>query len=139
MAFRFRSDLRITLAAALIWLAAAPVGAVEVERVVSPGGIEAWLVREHANPIISLRFAFRGGAALDPDGKEGLANLVSSTMDEGAGDLDSQAFQRRLEDLSIGLSFRAGRDNFGGRLKTLTRNRDAAFDLLRLALTAPCS
>ena len=116
---------------------AVPAGAVEVERVQSAGGIEAWLVRDHANPIITVRLAFRGAAALDPAGKEGLAEMVSSLLDEGAGDLDSQAFQGRLEDLSISLRFDAGRDTFGGRLRTLTENRDAAFGLLRLALNAP--
>ena len=50
-----------------------PARAVEVQRVVSPSGIEAWLVEDHSNPIISLNLAFRGGAALDPAGKEGLA------------------------------------------------------------------
>ncbi|MDP6574379.1 MAG: pitrilysin family protein [Rhodospirillales bacterium] len=116
---------------------AQPAAAVEVERVRSTGGIEAWLVRDHANPIITVRLAFRGGAALDPAGKEGLAEMVSSLLDEGAGDLDSQAFQGRLEDQSISLRFDAGRDVFGGRLRTLTENRDAAFGLLRLALGAP--
>ncbi len=114
-----------------------PARAIEIQRVVSPGGVEAWLVEDHTNPIIAVRFAFDGGAALDPEGREGLAEMVSSLLDEGAGDLDSQAFQRRLEDLAVHLRFNAGRDTFGGHLRTLTRNRDAAFDLLRLALTAP--
>lgn len=111
--------------------------AVEVQRVVSPGGIEAWLVEDHTNPIISLDLAFRGGAALDPEGKDGLANLASGLIDEGAGDLDSRAFQSKLQDLSIRLSFDAGMDAFTGELMTLTENRDIAFDLLRLALTEP--
>ena len=114
--------------------AASPAAAIEVQRVVSPGGIEAWLVEDHSNPIISLDMTFRGGAALDPVGKEGLANLVSGLIDEGAGDLDSQAFQGRLQNLSIGLSFSTGLDTFSGDLKTLTENRDTAFELLRLAL-----
>ena len=126
--------LGLALAVAAI---APPAAAVEVERVRSTGGIEAWLVQDHTNPIITVRLAFRGGAALDPAGKEGLAEMVSSLLDEGAGDLDSQTFQRRLEDLSISLRFDAGRDVFGGRLRTLTENRDAAFGLLRLALNAP--
>ena len=112
-----------------------PARAVEVQRVVSPGGVEAWLVEDHSNPIITLDMAFRGGAALDPVGKAGLANMVSGLIDEGAGDLDSQAFQGRLQDLSIRLSFSAGLDNFHGDLVTLTVNRDVAFELLRLALT----
>ncbi|WP_340116949.1 pitrilysin family protein [Pelagibius sp. 7325] len=111
--------------------------AVEVQRVVSPGGIEAWLVEDHTNPIIALELAFRGGGALDPEDKAGLAYMVSSTIDEGAGPLDSQAFQGELDNLSISLKFDAGLDSFSGSLETLTENRDRAFELLRLALTEP--
>jgi len=120
-----------------VLLGAGNARAVQVERVVSPGGIEAWLIEDHTNPIISLDLAFRGGAALDPAGKAGLANMVSGLIDEGAGGLESQAFQGRLEDLSIRLRFSAGRDVFNGELRTLSENRAAAFDLLRLALTQP--
>lgn len=114
-----------------------PAGAVSIERVVSPGGIEAWLVRDHANPILAVEVSFRGGASLDPAGKTGLATMTAALLDEGAGPYGSQAFQRRLEDRVIGLSFDAGRDALRGHLKTLTEHRDEAFDLLRLALTAP--
>jgi zinc protease len=108
-----------------------------IQRVVSPGGIEAWLIEDHANPILSVRLIFRGGAALDPVGKEGLAGMASGLLDEGAGDLDSMTFQRRLEDLSVGLSFSAGFDSFSGTMRTLTENREAAFELLRMALNEP--
>jgi zinc protease len=111
--------------------------AMNVEKVVSPGGIEAWLVRDKLVPVVSLQFSFRGGASSDPAGKEGLANLVASLLDEGAGDLDSQTFQGRLEDNAIGLSFSAGRDYFGGSLKTIAAKQDIAFDLLALALGKP--
>lgn len=121
----------------LLLIAALPALAINVERVKTPGGIEAWLVQDHSNPIVTMRFAFRGGAALDPKGKVGLASLVASSIDEGAGDLDSQSFQKALEDKAIRIRFDAGLDNFGGRLQTLARNRDEAFDLLRLALKAP--
>ena len=108
-----------------------------IQRVVSPGGIEAWLIEDHANPILSVRLIFRGGATLDPVGKEGLAGMASGLLDEGAGDLDSMTFQRRLEDLSVGLSFSAGFDSFSGTMRTLTENREAAFELLRMALNEP--
>jgi len=111
--------------------------AFKVESVVSPGGITAWLVRDTSNPIITMNFTFRGGSALDPTGKEGLANLTSSVIDEGAGDLDSQIFQQTLEDMAIRLRFNSSRDTFGGRLQTLVKNSDTAFNLLSLALTQP--
>ena len=43
----------------------------------------------------SLEFAFRGGAAQDPAGKAGVATLLAGLLDEGAGDLDCQAFHAR--------------------------------------------
>ena len=134
------SNLRRAGAAALFFVLpavgiAVPAQAVEVQRVVSPGGIEAWLVQDSSIPLVSVEFLFRGGAAHDPKGKAGVANLTASLLDEGAGDLDSQAFQGRLQNLSIQLGFDAGYDSFGGSLKTLNRNRAEAVRLLRLALT----
>lgn len=114
-----------------------PVHAVNVEKVVSPGGIEAWLVRDPTIPIISVHLAFRGGAALDPDDKLGLARMVSGLLDEGAGNLDSQTFQRKLNDYAIHLGFDASQDYFTGGLKTLKENRDTAFDMLHIAVTSP--
>ena len=132
------STLLIACTAALcLTVTALQARAVEVQRVVSPGGIEAWLVEDHSNPIIALELAFLGGAALDPAGKEGLAYMASAVIDEGAGPLDSQAFQGELDNLSISLRFDAGLDSFSGSLETLTENRDRAFELLRLALTEP--
>jgi zinc protease len=120
-------------------LSAAPAGqaASKVEHVVSPGGIEAYLIPEHSIPFLSLALHFKGGSALDPAGKEGLAYMVSGLLDEGAGDLDSQAFRTELEDLAIRLSFEANRDAFMGQLKTLTKHQERAFELLRMALTQP--
>lgn len=125
------------LFALMLCVVALPAGAVEVKRVVSPLGIEAWLVEDHTNPLLSLSLAFRGGSIADPAGKEGTAELLSGLLDEGAGDLQSQEFQRRLEDRAIKLRFDAGRDAFTGSLKTLSKHRDEAFGLLRLALTQP--
>jgi zinc protease len=111
--------------------------ALEITEVTSPGGIRAYLAEDSSLPLMSLAFAFRGGAALDPDDRSGLAYLTAALLDQGAGDYDGQAFQRRLADHSISLGFDAGRDSFGGRLSTLTEHRDEAFRMLRLALTEP--
>jgi zinc protease len=51
--------------------------AVTAQQVTSPGGIKAWFVSDHTNPILTIKFSFRGGAALDPVGKVGLANMVA--------------------------------------------------------------
>ena len=114
-----------------------PAQAMNIQKVVSPKGIEAWLVEDHTLPIIALQFGFEGGATQDAPGKEGTAHFVSGMLDEGAGDIESERFQERLEELAIDFSFEASRDAFTGGLKTLTKNRDEAFNLLRLALSQP--
>ena len=128
----------LLLAAVLIWaVPPSGVSAASIQEVRSPGGITAWLVQERSIPMLAVEIRFRGGASLDPAGKEGLANLLSGLLDEGAGDLDSQTFQGRLEDLAISLSYNAGRDGFSGSMRTLTEHTDAAFHLMRLSLTEP--
>jgi zinc protease len=121
----------------LAGFSAVPAQATTIERVVSPGGIEAWLVHETTVPLITINFAFNGGAAQDPAGKAGTVNLMTSLLDEGAGDFDDDAFQNRLDRKAVQMSFRAGRDHIRGSLRTLVANNGEAFDDLRLALTQP--
>src|SRR5579863_8180875 len=130
--------LRIPLAAlALLTLGALPAAAINIEEVKSPGGITAWLVEDHSLPVVSASIDFRGGAALDPDDKAGRANFLADLLDEGAGDLDSTAFQSKLDDLSSTLRFDADDDVISVQLRSLTANVAPTFDLLRLSLTAP--
>jgi zinc protease len=108
--------------------------AAKIERVVSPGGIVAWLVEEHTVPLIAMEFAFRGGASQDEADKAGTATLLAGLLDEGAGDLDGQAYQEKLEENAVELHFSAMRDSFDGSLKCLADKRVPAFELLRLAV-----
>ena len=111
--------------------------AIEIQPMKSGSGIEIWLVENHVNPIVSVAFGFKGGSGFDPEGKEGLAELASGLLDEGAGDVDSATFQKRLNERGIDLSFSAGLDDFTGRMRFLSEDRDEAAELLRLALSAP--
>ncbi|MEG6508720.1 pitrilysin family protein [Methyloligella sp. 2.7D] len=109
----------------------------QVQRIESPGGIKAFLVESHDNPLVALRFAFRGGAAQDPDGKDGLSYFVTGMMDEGAGDLDAAAYQELEQSLAIHMDFDTARDVITCSFQTLTENREAAFELLAKVLSAP--
>ena len=109
--------------------------AARVQKVRSPGGIEAWLVEDYAIPLLAVNFGFKGGATQDPLGKPGVATLLAGLLDEGAGDLDSGAYHQALDDKAIELSFSADRDALQGRMKTLSRHSERAFDLLALAVT----
>jgi zinc protease len=109
----------------------------QVKSVTSRGGIEAWAVESAFVPLVAVAFTFEGGAAQDPPGKAGAAQMLARLLDEGAGPYGSDAFQERLAEHAIELSFTAGPDAIGGSLKTLTAHAEEAFELLRLAVTEP--
>ena len=103
---RPRQALIALAAGAALSLVAPAARAMSIERVVSPGGIEAWLVRDRTVPLIALEFAMRGSADQDPPGLPGVAELATSLLDEGAGRLDARTFHERLERKAIELESR---------------------------------
>ncbi|MGY4431032.1 zinc protease [Bradyrhizobium sp. F1.13.1] len=124
-------------ACAAMTVSSAPAqAAAKIQRLVSPGGIEAWFVQDATVPLIAMKYAFSGGASQDPAGKPGVGNLVAGLLEEGSGDLDSKTYHERLDRRAIKLSFSATRDHFGGSLRMLKDNKDEAYDLLRMALTS---
>ncbi len=114
-----------------------PASAMKIQTIKSPGGIEAWLVEEHSVPLMALRFSFEGGNSQDTPGKEGLANFITAMADEGAGDLTALQFQERMEEVAMRMGFDDSRDALYGSFETLTENRDASVELLRLAINEP--
>ncbi|MDR0252729.1 MAG: insulinase family protein [Brucellaceae bacterium] len=114
-----------------------PAYALDIQEVTSPKGIKAWLVEDSSVPLISVRFSFKGGSVQDPEGKEGLANLMTGLFDEGAGDMPSDAYQERLDNIGAEMSFTASQDNISGGMRMLKENSPAAFDMLALAIQKP--
>ena len=109
----------------------------KVQRVVSPKGIEAWLIEEKSTPVIALSATFKGGAASDPERLTGLSELAMSLLDEGAGRMNAEEFQGQLAEKAVSLSFDSGADTLSAHLRTLRPPRRDAFGFLRLALTSP--
>ncbi|MCA0424897.1 MAG: insulinase family protein [Proteobacteria bacterium] len=139
MMFDMRRSVAATLAAllAVLALATSALAEVKIQKVTSPKGVRAWLVEDYTVPIISIRLAFRGGSTQDPAGKEGLANLMTGLFDEGAGEMDSDAFQLALDDAGAEMSFSAGSDGIFGAMRMLADNQTQAFSLLRQAILSP--
>ncbi len=123
--------------AAVIGLSGPVQAAVDIQEVTSPGGITAWLVEEDAVPFTALELRFRGGGSLDRDGKRGAINLMTATLEEGAGDLNAQEFAIARDELAASFRFDVSRDTLSVSARFLTENRDEALALLKLALTEP--
>ena len=130
--------IRVVLATMMALAMAAPLkAAVEIQEVTSPGGIQAWLVQENSIPFVSLEIRFLGGSSLDPDGKRGVTNLMTATIEEGAGDMDAAAFAEARDGLAASFQFRVTDDALSVSVQMLTENRDEASALLRQALVNP--
>ncbi|MEX1147713.1 MAG: hypothetical protein WEB93_04960, partial [Sphingomonadales bacterium] len=98
---------------------------IDIAEFKTPAGFTVWHVQDDTLPLIAVEVVFLdAGASQDPADRVGLATLVAGLLDQGAGELDADAFQDRLDDLSIRLSFGAGRDRFGVSMATLGDHRD---------------
>jgi zinc protease len=129
---RFATALFLGVAAAL------PARAeVDIQTVTSSGGINAWLVEEHALPFVALEIAFRGGTSLDVEGKRGAVNLMAALLEEGSGDLDARGFARATEALATSFGFSSSPDDLTISARFLTENFDASVALLRDAIQSP--
>ena len=80
MTTRFGRLPAALLVVALLLAGASPARALEIQKVVSPGGIEAWLVEDHKVPVIAVEFSFAGGAAADPAGWRNLTPAARSEI-----------------------------------------------------------
>lgn len=109
----------------------------QIQQFVTPGGVSVWLVSEPSIPILAVQMAWKAGTASDPDGLEGLGEVVTYNMNEGAGDLDSLGFQTAMEDLNMDFSCGAGGEWTSCSISTLTENAEGAMSLVASAFAAP--
>ena len=131
-----RRALKVLVVAVALFVPAT-AQALNVRPIAELAGLEVWLSEEHSLPMIAVTISLPAGSAYDPEGKEGLAAMASALLDEGAGDLDTNAYKEALEARAIRLSASTDRDYAIVSLTTLSENAAEAFRLLALALQHP--
>lgn len=110
---------------------------VDIQEFTTPGGVSVWLVTEPSIPIVSVQMAWRGGSVADPEGLEGLGQAVVYGMNEGAGDMESLAFQTAMEDLNMSFGCSNGSEWTSCSATMLSDNAAASMALVASALTEP--
>jgi zinc protease len=118
-------------------LAATGALAFEVQEVISPKGIKAWLVESHDVPMLSMMFSIPGGRNFELPGKEGSHALMTDMLGEGAGPFSSEEFKAEKVRMTSRVGFYGTGDYTSGFLRTLSKNRDATVNLLKQALESP--
>jgi zinc protease len=74
-------------------------------------GIPVFLVERHKVPLVQALVVFRGGAAVDPQNRPGLANLTASLLERGAGSRSALEISDIADYLGANLSAGAGWDS----------------------------
>ncbi|WP_312526461.1 pitrilysin family protein [Paracoccus sp. (in: a-proteobacteria)] len=129
--------IRVFASVLFVLMATLPARAIDIQQITSPGGIKAWLVEDHSIPFTALTLMFKGGASLDQPGKRGAINLMTATLEEGAGDMDQTQFAEAIEGLGASVTFDVSDDALVVSARALTENRDQLGDLVHVALTEP--
>ncbi|MFP4560729.1 MAG: M16 family metallopeptidase [Thiohalorhabdus sp.] len=102
-------------------------------------GARVYFVHRPSLPMVSVRATFDAGSARDPEGRHGLSALVARMLNEGAGDLSSDAFAREVDGLGLDFEASSSRDTFSVQVTSLTSEgtEREALDLMALALRDP--
>ncbi len=111
----------------------------KIEHWTLPNGARVYLVEAREIPMLQVRAVFDAGAARDPKGKGGLAQLTNLMLREGAAGLTADDIASRFE--GLGAEFGAGteRDMATVDLRSLTDPAllEPALDLFTRILLAP--
>jgi len=94
-------------------------------------------VEDHSVPVVSIRFAFPGGAALDPAGKGGTASMVASCSMRAPAPMTPSRFTAASTISPASCGFPRRRTGSNGSLRSLKQNLSESAELLRLALAEP--
>ncbi len=98
---------------------------------------EVWFEEDHTVPMVAFSVALPAGSVYDPAGKAGLAAFAAYMFNEGAGPLNSEAYQSEIADRAIQLTMSPDRDWLILSVSTLSSQAKDAFRLLALALQHP--
>lgn len=98
-----------------------------------------YFVESRELPMVDVRLIFDAGAAREPAGSNGLAALVNSLLDEGAGGLDATGISFEFERLGARYSAASGYDFASVSLRSLSDPAllEPALQNLRRVITEP--
>lgn len=101
-------------------------------------GVAAYVAEDRLLPLVAIQIFFKGGAYLDPVGKEGLASLTGTVWRTGgAGDMTAEDFDEELDFLAANLSVGIGGTTGGVSLNLLSKDLERGMELLMDVLLQP--
>ena len=112
---------------------AAPLGT----RTTLDNGATLLVAERPSIPMVVIHILLKSGAAADPAGKEGVANLTAELLTRGTKQHSAQALAEELDFLGASLGVDADLETTSVTLTTLTKNLPASLTLLAEVFTSP--
>ena len=100
-------------------------------------GLKLILVPRHDIPLVAFNFLLRGGALLDPPGRDGTAALLADLLTHGAGPRDAHAFVEAVEGAGGNLQAAARGEAIQVQGQFLARDSHLMLELLADAVLRP--
>tara|TARA_A100001015_G_scaffold316463_1_gene430806 strand:+ start:3784 stop:4971 length:1188 start_codon:yes stop_codon:yes gene_type:complete len=94
-------------------------------------------VKDKSLPLISMSFSFKGGALLDPSGKEGATNLMVSLLDEGTENFKGNKLKLSLKENGTKISLSAEKEKIEGTFQVVSSQIQEGFWLLYESINKP--
>ncbi len=102
-----------------------------------PNGLYIQFFENHSLPKITIQFAFKGGAYYEPEGKEGISQLLASVMRTGSKNYPAKTLQEKLELLGASLDISSGPDRINITTTTLSENLKEVLDIIADVIMNP--
>ncbi len=90
-----------------------------------------------ALPIVSVAVTFRSGAALDPEGRDGLSRVVARMLRRGAGGLGAQQIEETIDALGAELAADVSVSSTTVHFEVIRRSLDPMVDLVANLIARP--
>lgn len=84
-----------------------------IEKVALPGGGVLLMKHQPETPTTSFRLVFGGGMAVEPNGKEGLNELLTRAWSAGGHHFDEQSINMEVDSIAAGFGTFSGRNTIG--------------------------
>lgn len=100
-----------------------------VEKTKLDNGLEVWMVEHRELPLVSMNMVFKTGSASEPDDRTGVADAVSTLIDDGTPTRSAADIANQLQLIGASIGSGSGYDSTNVTLSTLTKNLDKAIDI----------
>jgi zinc protease len=108
-----------------------------IEKAKLANGLEVWMVRQAELPIVSMNLVIKSGGTFEPEGKNGVASMTASLLDDGTRNRSAVEIAGSLQSIGAFMGANSGWDSTSVTLQTLTKHMDAALDIYADVVSNP--